>query len=67
MCFGAMMMNVKIVSVYNNEVLPSKGLKSGHGQSFCITIGEEKSSLMWDGKAFYDVFEVYGHKLLLSY
>jgi metal-dependent hydrolase (beta-lactamase superfamily II) len=42
MCFGAMMMNVKIVSVYNNEVLPSKGLKSGHGQSFCITIGDRK-------------------------
>jgi 7,8-dihydropterin-6-yl-methyl-4-(beta-D-ribofuranosyl)aminobenzene 5'-phosphate synthase len=37
-----MMMNVKIVSVYNNEVLPSKGLKSGHGQSFCITLGDRK-------------------------
>lgn len=35
-------MDVKIVNIYNNEALPAKGLKSGHGESFHITIGNQE-------------------------
>jgi 7,8-dihydropterin-6-yl-methyl-4-(beta-D-ribofuranosyl)aminobenzene 5'-phosphate synthase len=35
-------MDVKITNVYNNEVLPEKGLKGGHGQSFHITTDDKE-------------------------
>jgi 7,8-dihydropterin-6-yl-methyl-4-(beta-D-ribofuranosyl)aminobenzene 5'-phosphate synthase len=45
-------MDVKIVNVYNNEALPTKGLKSGHGESFHITIGDKQVlfDVGWKGK-----------------
>jgi 7,8-dihydropterin-6-yl-methyl-4-(beta-D-ribofuranosyl)aminobenzene 5'-phosphate synthase len=38
----AIIMDVKITNIYNNEVLPGKGLKSGHGECFHITIGDKQ-------------------------
>ena len=35
-------MDVKIVNIYNNRVLPEKGLKSGHGESFHIIVGDKE-------------------------
>jgi 7,8-dihydropterin-6-yl-methyl-4-(beta-D-ribofuranosyl)aminobenzene 5'-phosphate synthase len=35
-------MDVKIINVYNNEALPARGLKKGHGESFHITIGDKE-------------------------
>jgi 7,8-dihydropterin-6-yl-methyl-4-(beta-D-ribofuranosyl)aminobenzene 5'-phosphate synthase len=38
-------MDVKITNIYNNEVLPGKGLKSGHGECFHIAMGEKQALL----------------------
>ena len=35
-------MDVKITNIYNNEVLPGKGLKSGHGECFHIAMGDRQ-------------------------
>lgn len=45
-------MEVKILNVYNNEALPGKGLKGGHGESFHITIGDKEVlfDVGWKGK-----------------
>jgi 7,8-dihydropterin-6-yl-methyl-4-(beta-D-ribofuranosyl)aminobenzene 5'-phosphate synthase len=44
-------MDAKIVNVYNNEALPANDLKSGHGESFHITIGDQEIlfDLGWKG------------------
>jgi len=34
-------MEAKILNIYNNEVLPGRGLKGAHGESFIITIGDK--------------------------
>lgn len=45
-------MDVRIVNIYNNKVLPAKGLKSGHGESFYITIGNKEAlfDVGWKGR-----------------
>jgi 7,8-dihydropterin-6-yl-methyl-4-(beta-D-ribofuranosyl)aminobenzene 5'-phosphate synthase len=45
-------MDVKITNVYNNEVLPEKGLKSGHGECFHFAMGGKQVLLDagWKGK-----------------
>jgi 7,8-dihydropterin-6-yl-methyl-4-(beta-D-ribofuranosyl)aminobenzene 5'-phosphate synthase len=45
-------MDVKITNIYNNEVLPGKGLRSGHGESFHIAMGDKQAFLDtgWKGK-----------------
>lgn len=45
-------MDVKIVNIYNNEALPTKGLESGHGESFHITTGDQEILFDsgWKGK-----------------
>jgi len=35
-------MEVRILNVYNNDVLPGRGLKGSHGESFIITVGDRK-------------------------
>ena len=47
-------MEVKILNVYNNEALPGKGLKGGHGESFHITMGDKEVLLDvgWRGRKF---------------
>ncbi|MGA3191637.1 MAG: MBL fold metallo-hydrolase [Candidatus Bathyarchaeia archaeon] len=35
-------MDVKITNIYNNEALPGKGLKSGHGECFHIAMGDKQ-------------------------
>jgi 7,8-dihydropterin-6-yl-methyl-4-(beta-D-ribofuranosyl)aminobenzene 5'-phosphate synthase len=35
-------MDVKITNIYNNEVLPGKDLKSGHGECFHVAIGDKQ-------------------------
>ena len=34
--------DIRIVNVYNNEALPARNLKSGHGESFHITMGDKQ-------------------------
>ena len=45
-------MHARVINVYNNEALPEKGLKSGHGESFHITIGDTQVlfDVGWKGK-----------------
>lgn len=45
-------MDVKVLNIYNNEALPAKGLKSGHGESFHITIDDKQVlfDVGWKGK-----------------
>ncbi len=45
-------MDVKITNIYNNEVLPGKDLKSGHGECFHIAIGDKQVLLDagWKGR-----------------
>jgi 7,8-dihydropterin-6-yl-methyl-4-(beta-D-ribofuranosyl)aminobenzene 5'-phosphate synthase len=45
-------LEVKIVTVYNNEALPERGLKSGHGASYHITEGDKEIlfDLGWKGR-----------------
>ena len=49
-----MRMDVRITNVYNDRVLPNKGLRSGHGQSFHITVGAERIlfDVGWRGGIF---------------
>ena len=35
-------MEARILNVYNNDVLPGRGLKGSHGESFLITVGDGK-------------------------
>jgi 7,8-dihydropterin-6-yl-methyl-4-(beta-D-ribofuranosyl)aminobenzene 5'-phosphate synthase len=45
-------MDVKIVNIYNNDALPKRGLKSGHGESFHITLGDQQIlfDVGWKGR-----------------
>jgi len=45
-------MDIKIVNIYNNEALPTKGLKSGHGESFHITLDNQEIlfDVGWKGR-----------------
>lgn len=36
------MMEARILNAYNNDVLPGRGFKGSHGESFIITVGERK-------------------------
>jgi 7,8-dihydropterin-6-yl-methyl-4-(beta-D-ribofuranosyl)aminobenzene 5'-phosphate synthase len=38
---GGTRVDIEITSVYNDNALPDRGFKSGHGQSFYIVVGEE--------------------------
>jgi 7,8-dihydropterin-6-yl-methyl-4-(beta-D-ribofuranosyl)aminobenzene 5'-phosphate synthase len=38
----AILMDVKITNIYNNEVLPGRDLKSGHGECFHIAMGDKQ-------------------------
>lgn len=35
-------MEARILNVYNNDVLPGRGLKGSHGESFLIAVGDRK-------------------------
>lgn len=54
-------MDARIINVYNNEALPGKDLKSGHGESFHITIGDMQIlfDVGWKGRKL-----MYNAKLL---
>ena len=41
-CHKAILLDVKIKNIYNNEALPGKDLQSGHGECFHITIGDKQ-------------------------
>ncbi len=47
-------MDVKIINVYNNDALPARELKSGHGESFHITLGGKQVlfDVGWKGSKF---------------
>ncbi len=49
-------MEIKITNIYNNNALPDKDLRSGHGQSFSVEYGREKLlfDMGWKGKRLLD-------------